>query len=248
MSWSDGSAGAIKALTKQADGSHTWAGVGSGVSTVEGVNPELLIVSRSDSTDSSPGDHATLILRRTGASGDDDFVNQFLTPGIIDFQQPHSDGTMLTLGRLSVEEDDVSATAVGWVKLMAHDGSGTDFEPGAYLWMNGNGDVDLTGESVGFNSGAISINATGSLNMRGNDITFQHVTSIFTKILHMTVGNFTAPRTVAFLDTSGTFATEVAAPSTASDSGVAGSIAYDSDFFYVCVDTDTWKRVALSTW
>lgn len=40
----------------------------------------------------------------------------------------------------------------------------------------------------------------------------------------------------------------VAAPATASSTGVAGTIAYDSNYFYQCVATDTWKRTALSTW
>lgn len=38
------------------------------------------------------------------------------------------------------------------------------------------------------------------------------------------------------------------APATASSNGTAGSITYDNDYFYVCVATNTWKRVALSTW
>ena len=37
-------------------------------------------------------------------------------------------------------------------------------------------------------------------------------------------------------------------PSTASSSGNKGEIAYDSDYIYVCVATNTWKRAALSTW
>lgn len=37
-------------------------------------------------------------------------------------------------------------------------------------------------------------------------------------------------------------------PSTASDTGIAGQVAWDSDYFYVCVATNTWKRTALSTW
>lgn len=41
---------------------------------------------------------------------------------------------------------------------------------------------------------------------------------------------------------------QVAAPSTASSTGLAGTFAYDSSYFYVCTATDTWKRVALSTW
>lgn len=37
-------------------------------------------------------------------------------------------------------------------------------------------------------------------------------------------------------------------PSTATDAGFPGSIAWDSAFVYICVATDTWKRAALSTW
>lgn len=38
------------------------------------------------------------------------------------------------------------------------------------------------------------------------------------------------------------------APTTASDAGLAGQIAYDSGFFYVCVADNTWKRVAIAAW
>ena len=37
-------------------------------------------------------------------------------------------------------------------------------------------------------------------------------------------------------------------PSSASDFGMKGEIRWDANYIYVCVDTDTWKRVALSTW
>ena len=42
--------------------------------------------------------------------------------------------------------------------------------------------------------------------------------------------------------------TNPSVPSTASSTGTAGEIAWDSDYFYVCVATDTWKRTALSSW
>ena len=35
-------------------------------------------------------------------------------------------------------------------------------------------------------------------------------------------------------------------PSSASDTGTAGDIAWDADYIYVCTATDTWKRVALN--
>ena len=37
-------------------------------------------------------------------------------------------------------------------------------------------------------------------------------------------------------------------PSTAADTGTAGDIAWDSDYIYICVAANTWKRVAISTW
>ncbi len=37
-------------------------------------------------------------------------------------------------------------------------------------------------------------------------------------------------------------------PSAANAAGVAGTIAWDTGFLYVCVTTNTWKRVAIATW
>lgn len=37
-------------------------------------------------------------------------------------------------------------------------------------------------------------------------------------------------------------------PASASDTGNAGEICWDSNYVYVCVAANTWKRAALSTW
>ncbi len=37
-------------------------------------------------------------------------------------------------------------------------------------------------------------------------------------------------------------------PASAGAEGVAGQIAWDSSYMYVCVATDTWRRVAHATW
>jgi len=37
-------------------------------------------------------------------------------------------------------------------------------------------------------------------------------------------------------------------PASASATGTAGDIAWDADYIYVCTATDTWKRVAITTW
>ncbi len=39
-----------------------------------------------------------------------------------------------------------------------------------------------------------------------------------------------------------------AVPASASASGTAGDIAYNATHIFLCVSTDTWKRVAISTW
>ena len=42
--------------------------------------------------------------------------------------------------------------------------------------------------------------------------------------------------------------TVVSAPTTATQIGAAGQIAYDATHFYVCVATNTWVRSTLTTW
>lgn len=38
------------------------------------------------------------------------------------------------------------------------------------------------------------------------------------------------------------------APASATSTGTKGQVAYDSSFIYICTATNTWKRVAISTW
>ncbi len=37
-------------------------------------------------------------------------------------------------------------------------------------------------------------------------------------------------------------------PSSPSATGTTGQVTWDSDYMYVCIATDTWKRTAISTW
>jgi hypothetical protein len=37
-------------------------------------------------------------------------------------------------------------------------------------------------------------------------------------------------------------------PSSATDTGIAGQVAWDASFIYVCVATNTWLRAAIATW
>jgi hypothetical protein len=53
----------------------------------------------------------------------------------------------------------------------------------------------------------------------------------------------------ATLDVGGTFRIQTGhAPATSTSTGVAGQIAWDTNYVYVCVATNTWKRSALTTW
>jgi hypothetical protein len=36
-------------------------------------------------------------------------------------------------------------------------------------------------------------------------------------------------------------------PSTSSDPGYKGEICYDTNYLYICISTNTWKRIALSS-
>jgi hypothetical protein len=49
----------------------------------------------------------------------------------------------------------------------------------------------------------------------------------------------------------GTFAANLVTnsiPTGAGSNGTPGWIRYDSNYVYVCIDNNTWKRAALSTW
>jgi hypothetical protein len=37
-------------------------------------------------------------------------------------------------------------------------------------------------------------------------------------------------------------------PASATATGIAGEVAWDENYIYVCTAANTWKRVAISTW
>lgn len=40
----------------------------------------------------------------------------------------------------------------------------------------------------------------------------------------------------------------ISAPSSSTDAGIPGQTAYDSSYFYVCVEPNSWKRLTLDSW
>jgi hypothetical protein len=55
-------------------------------------------------------------------------------------------------------------------------------------------------------------------------------------------------RTVAFSTLSANLIVSNTVPATATANGNQGTIAFDSDYFYVCVANNVWKRSSLTTW
>ena len=82
------------------------------------------------------------------------------------------------------------------------------------------------------------------------------VNANFTEI-YAAIGNGTIP-TIATVAKTGSYTDLIDKPSTApalvgppasaTATGTVGQISWDANYIYVCVNTNTWKRVALTTW
>ena len=59
-------------------------------------------------------------------------------------------------------------------------------------------------------------------------------------------GNVTKQATLGTALTGSTLSTGT--PATAAATGTTGTLQYDASYLYVCVATDTWKRVGITTW
>ncbi|RTL05508.1 hypothetical protein EKK58_07605 [Candidatus Dependentiae bacterium] len=110
---------------------------------------------------------------------------------------------------------------------------------------SGDGNSNRYGIGLELNSGR------GTGNGIGGDIIFKTApagssgTSLNALVTRLTINGETGVMTSASnkinLSTSKT-------PSSAADTGTTGDICWDADYIYVCVATNTWKRVAISTW
>ncbi len=96
-------------------------------------------------------------------------------------------------------------------------------------------------------------NASGTLsrvNLAGfwtiNDTTYDLANSTFTGTNLGSVSHFDAVNVRGNLTIQGLLST-TASTKANNSTGIAGQIAADADYIYVCTATNTWKRVALST-
>jgi len=86
---------------------------------------------------------------------------------------------------------------------------------------------------------ANTVQVVGTVSANTANVTTAIVTA------NITAAGFFYPNGAA-LSTSTTASN--AAPTLPTDSGTAGTIAYDSGYIYVCVADSTWRRANLSTW
>ena len=61
-------------------------------------------------------------------------------------------------------------------------------------------------------------------------------------------GTFTGNVSAVDVSSTGNLIVATATPATAGAAGVAGTVAWDGDYIYVCSATDTWLRAAIATW
>lgn len=69
--------------------------------------------------------------------------------------------------------------------------------------------------------------------------------SVNNNFSNVSLVGFSAPNVVV-TNKLGISSTNV--PTLATSTGTAGQITWDSNYIYVCVATDTWKRANLTTW
>lgn len=55
-------------------------------------------------------------------------------------------------------------------------------------------------------------------------------------------------RTVDFSTLSANITLSNTVPANSSSNGLAGTICYDSDYIYICVANNTWKKASISSW
>lgn len=148
--------------------------------------------------------------------------------GTASFQATNAAGTPLNIGTATASGGITTATIE-----LGSQGTGT------------NGRLDLSAGANDDNSTTtIRINAAqfGNSDFRlfnsGGD----------SNIIGVTVGSNAAPAAMLDVRSNSIRIASAKTPASASEACTQGTIAWDSNFVYVCVSTNAWKRSAISTW
>lgn len=143
-----------------------------------------------------------------------------------------------------------TGTAIQWVNPYAP--SGTQYTLAMFDTTSSIGNAIVSQNAAGTEMTFGSASTGASLDMQQNKLVFAgDATNTFIKADSVTPENLEihADQNIQLRpDGYVVIYTGAAAPTTASDLGDQGSIVYDDNYLYICVQDDVWKRAALSTW
>lgn len=111
--------------------------------------------------------------------------------------------------------------------------------------------INSTGVNIASTLGDFVFNQTGNLSMPMGGIIQVSGGIVAGPIIASpapVISGFSSISAQRFTATGNVIVGNAYVPSTASSAGSAGQIAYDSNYVYVCVATNTWRRANLSTW
>ena len=166
-------------------------------------------------------------------------------------------GTTPSIGNVRVYLDDGTGMhdLIFWNKLLSNDeiaelyNEGVDYDPSSHSagenivsWFKLGEESALSS----FNNGDTlsgTINLDDEFGSNSFTLTAENEFSILTRSM---LGMSNSPAIDA--NTRSIRIRQSFTPSSASDFGQKGEIAWDDNYLYVCVDVDTWKRVSLATW
>lgn len=177
----------------------------------------------------------------------------------------------VTIGSTSVSLGQTELTLTGLTSVTSTDfvGNLTGNVTGAVTGnVTGNLTGDVTGDVIGNVVGNVTGNITGTAHTGDltGDVTGNLTGNVTGNVVGNVTGNTTGDVTGDVLAANGSIIIQSLAtggeitaqtligdfttptPSSSGDSGTAGEVRWDSNYIYICVAQDTWKRAAISTW
>lgn len=121
-----------------------------------------------------------------------------------------------------------AAATKGWYQVS---GAGS-YGAGTGIYINSNGNINVDNTVAPINSPQFAGIPGAPTPSRGSDNGQIATTFFVTDALGVLSGSLLS----------------TAAPMATGSSGTAGTMAYDTGFFYVCIGTNIWRRAILSSW